>query len=233
MTVHPPVQALSPRRQAGEVMTSQVVTVPPGTPFKELVRLLRHHRIGAIPVVGDDGRVLGIVSEADLILKRQLPPLTRPTATAGAPAHPGNVYAKADGRQAADLMSSPVVTVGPRAELARIAELLHSRRIRHVPVVGEDGRLLGMVSVNDLLDTYLVDDIELERAIRDQVLNARPGLLAEAIDVEVTDGVATLTGRVADDGQATAIVNAVATFDGVVGVANRLLAGPVPEGGAR
>jgi osmotically-inducible protein OsmY len=79
----------------------------------------------------------------------------------------------------------------------------------------------------------MVDDTELERAIRNQVLNARSGPLAEAIDVEVTDGVATLTGRVADDGQATAVVNAVATFDGVVGVTDRLLAGPLPERGAR
>jgi CBS domain-containing protein len=118
-------------------MTAPVVTARPGTPFKELVQLLRDHRIGAVPVLGDDGHVLGVVSKADLILKRQLPPMMRPPVMASR-----DVYAKANGWHAAELMSAPAVTIDPAADLAQVAELLHSRRIRHVPVVGGDGQLL-------------------------------------------------------------------------------------------
>jgi osmotically-inducible protein OsmY len=83
-----------------------------------------------------------------------------------------------------------------------------------------------MVSINDLLESYLVADIDLERMLRRDVLDASPDLSGRAVGVRVTDGVATLTGRIAEIRHLRALVNAVATFEGVVGVVNRLSTGP-------
>jgi CBS domain-containing protein len=211
-----------PARRAGQVMTTGVVTVAPDTGYKELVRILHDYRIGAVPVVDDEGTLLGIVSEADLVLKEELPPAVRPPAPAR---RPRDAYAKAGGWTAAELMSAPVVTVPPDATLAQVARLLHSRRIRHVPVTGPGGRLLGIVSLGDLLDPFLVSDAQLCGAIRCQVIDDRPGLVPGTVDVAVADGVVTLSGRIPDAARAAALIEDVATFDGVVGVDDQLARG--------
>lgn len=110
--------------RVSEIMTPEVLTVPPTMPVRELSALLRERRITGAPVVDEAGRVVGVVSEFDL--------LSRPGATAG------------------DLMSRTVISVGPEADLDEVRRLFVDARIRRVPVLAA-GRLVGIVSRGDLL----------------------------------------------------------------------------------
>ena len=133
-------------------MTTRVVAVAADTPVTEIAKLLLERQISAVPVVSDDRRLLGIVSEGDLThglgqegAKRSwwLDLLASPQAKAEA-------YLKSHGRLASDLMTREVVSVTPDTPLPEIARLLEARRIKRVPVL-RDGELVGIVSRADLL----------------------------------------------------------------------------------
>src|SRR3990172_3886214 len=132
-----------------DVMTRDVVTVDALAPFKEVVRLMQEHRVSALPVVDDDDVLVGIVSEGDLIL-REDPGLAgrRPFfgGRRGAPAG-----AKAAGKLAHELMSTPVISVSPTAALGEAARLMHRNEVKRLPVVDEEGRLVGIVCRADRL----------------------------------------------------------------------------------
>jgi CBS domain-containing protein len=214
------------RRTVGDVMTNEVVTAGAATPFKELVRLLGAHRISALPVV-EGGRLLGVVSEADLALKVELPPLAREPVPHRAlwADRRRTAMVKAGATRACELMTSPVVTVPVTATLAEAARLLHSRQVKRAPVVDADGRLVGIVARSDLLGPYLTGDRELAAAIVTEVLDARLGLPWGSVRVQAEDGVMTLTGRVHGLAVARSLVEAVGRFDGVVNVVDRLTVG--------
>src|SRR6266516_1775065 len=116
-------------RTVSDVMTTPVVSVAPATSFKELVRLLHRHRIGALPVVDPDQRLLGIVSETDLALKEERPADQPASILAFARPQRRRDHAKAHGTVAAAVMSAPVATVPPGASLRTAARLLHQRGI--------------------------------------------------------------------------------------------------------
>ena len=121
------------KRSVQDVMTRTVVVVSGSAPFKEIVRLMREYRVSALPVVDDDGTLVGIVTEGDLLLKED-PDLREP---------PGLFEAyerrvereKARGLVAAELMTTPVVTIRADASVAEAARLMHDRRIKRLPVV--------------------------------------------------------------------------------------------------
>jgi CBS-domain-containing membrane protein len=150
-------------RSVQEVMTRDVVTVSPSTPFKRVVQLLHDHRISAVPVVDADGCMLGIVSEADLVLKEE----RRPSEAAPlfGRASRRRLRAKGAGTLATHCMTAPAVTVAPSASLGAVARLLHRRGIRHLPVVDRDGRLVGIVTRRDLLTVFLRRDEEIHHEI--------------------------------------------------------------------
>ena len=214
------------RCTVGDVMTTEVVTAGPATPFKQLVRLLGEHRISALPVV-EDGRLLGIVSEADLALKEELPPLAREPAPHWAlwADRRRTATVKAAATRASELMTSPVVTVLVTATLAEAARLLHGRQVKRAPVVDADGRLVGIVTRSDLLRPYLTSDRELAAAIVSDVLDARLRLPWGSVRVQAEEGVVTLTGAVSRPPVARSLVDAVGRFDGVVDVVDRLTVG--------
>jgi CBS domain-containing protein len=142
--------------QARDVMTSEVVSVSPETPVREVARLLLEHKISAAPVVDNAGSVVGIVSEGDLIGRSEAERKARrdwwlAMLAEGEPLSPEFLAAlRRDSRTARDVMSAPVVSVGEDAEVAEIAALLSQYRVKRVPVV-RDGRLVGIVSRADLL----------------------------------------------------------------------------------
>jgi CBS-domain-containing membrane protein len=208
------------KRSVSDVMSAPVVSVRAATSFKEMVRLLHHHQVNALPVVDPAGRLLGIVSETDLALKQEeqrpshrvpfVPDAARPQRS------------KASGTTAADFMSRPVVTALPGLSLSGAARLLHQRDVRHLPVVDAEGRLVGIVTRRDLLSVFLHADVDLHQEISKAVLHRRFNLPAGAVQVEVREGVVTLSGRVPWGSTAGEIVEWVSALDGVVGVVDRL-----------
>jgi CBS domain-containing protein len=147
-------------RTVRDVMTAKLTYARQDTPYKELVRLLAERGVSGMPVVDDQHRVVGVVSEADLLVKQ---------------AKPANHFqryylerkrdrlqrAKAEGAAAAELMSYPAVTVGPEASVAQAARLLRKHLVKRLPVVDAEGRLVGIVSRADVLKVYLRPDSEL------------------------------------------------------------------------
>jgi CBS domain-containing protein len=197
----------------GEVMTRTVVVAPEDAPFKELVRRMHEHRVSALPIVTEDGRLVGIVSEADLIAKRD-PDLWDWHLLEGP--HRRADRRKALGVVAAEVMTAPAITVGPEAPIAEAAHLLRERRLKHLPVVAPDGRLVGMISRVDVLASYLRSDAAIEEEV--------DAFLARAIEdpatvrTEVRDGVVRLDGLVELRTIARRLVDRLRLIDGVVAV---------------
>jgi CBS domain-containing protein len=207
-------------RMVADVLASPVISVQPGTSFKGMIQLLDEHQISALPVVDSQGHLLGIVSETDLLRKEEHPPRDPTRFVAGfsksrKPAEPA-------GTTAADYMSTPVITIPPGASLASAARLLHEHNVRHLPVVGPDGKVVGIVARRDLLSVFLQADAAIRHKIITAVLRQTFNLPAGAIEVDVDDGVVTLTGCVPWHSTARETLDRVRALDGVVDVVDRL-----------
>jgi CBS-domain-containing membrane protein len=208
-------------RRVRDVMTQEVVTVNEHASFKDVAMLIAERRISAVPVLDREGRVLGIVSEADLVLKEEYPE--------GPPE--GRMFqgrrrriaqAKAAGDTAAELMTAPAVTIGPDASIAEAARLLHRHGIKRLPVVDPAGPLLGIVSRADLLKVFLRSDADIAREIREQVLMLAMWMNPDTVAIDVRDGVVTLTGQLERRSLIPITVSLVRGLDGVVDVVDRL-----------
>lgn len=200
-------------RTVRDVMTRTVVAAPLGTTFKELVRLMHEYRVGAIPIVGEDETIVGMVSEGDLLLKRD-PELLQWHLLEGS--HRRADRTKALGRVARDLMSAPPVTIGPDAQVSDAAHVMHDRKLKHLPVVDESGHILGIVARVDLLAAFLRSD----DAIADEVHAFLSARLSDAATVQVTvgEGVVRLAGSVEQRTTAQRLVDRIRLMDGVVAV---------------
>ncbi|WP_432069821.1 CBS domain-containing protein [Streptomyces sp. AA1529] len=206
-------QPSSPRTVA-DVMTHTVVAVGSTAGFKQIVRTLREWQVGAVPVLEGDGRVIGVVSEGDL--------LPAPDDAEGARRVPGPDAAVrgGPGRQrgsAADLMTSPAVTVRSGTRVSEAARTLAARKLKSLPVIDGDGRLIGIVSRADVLSVYLRSDEEIARAVREEILAPLSGAVGE-LRAEVHDGVVTLSGRASDPELVPLVVRTVLALEGVVDV---------------
>jgi CBS domain-containing protein len=203
-----------------DVMTTDVVCAHPKTSYKELVELLATRRVSAVPVVDDRRHVLGIVSEADLLLKREQP--TQPLIQLLSAPRRRQERAKAEATVAAELMSRPAVTIDPQATLAAAARRLHAAGVKRLPVIDAGGRLVGIVSRVDLLKGFLRPDKELHQEIVEDVIFGDLFMGPDRFDVHVKDGVVVLQGSCERRSLIPVVVRAVAAVDGVVQVENRL-----------
>ncbi len=208
-------------RKVEDVMTSEVVCARPSTPYKELVRLLTGRNVSAVPVVDEEQHVLGVVSEADLILK-QGQPVDAVQRSLLASKRRRADRLKARGGTAAELMTWPVITVGPQADVAEAARLLRKHRIKRLPVTDPAGRLIGIVSQSDVLKVFLRPDEEIRRQVVDQVIIGDLLMDPERLQVTVRDGVVLLEGTCERRSLVPVLVRAVAGVEGVVRVENRL-----------
>ncbi|HWG99163.1 MAG TPA: CBS domain-containing protein [Pilimelia sp.] len=204
-----------------DVMTDAVVVARGDTSYKQLVDVLADCEVSAVPVVDADDRVLGVVSEADLLHKvefdgaephsRLLDRLLRRSARE-----------KATGDTAAELMTSPAVTVRPETPLAQAARLMEQRRVKRLPVVDESGRLVGLVSRRDLLRPFSRGDAEIRRDVVEEVLGRTLAADPRDVRVEVVDGVVTVTGQVGRRSTVDIIIRLVRGVPGVVDVVSHL-----------
>jgi CBS domain-containing protein len=221
--------------RAADVMTLDVVAVGPEARVDEIARLMLDHRVSAVPVVDTAGRLLGIVSEGDLVRRAEtgtvgrqawwLEMLTDQAALA-------RDYVKTHGCRATDVMTRDVRTVGVDTPLEDVARLLERHRIKRVPVV-RDGQVVGIVSRADLIRTLAVrpaqpqpPGVADDRAIRDLVLaalRAQPWWLGAYRNVVVVDGVVHLWGLARSPAERDAMRVAAETVPGVRGVEDHLM----------
>jgi CBS domain-containing protein len=149
--------------QARDIMTSEVVSVRPDVPIRQIARLLRDKGISAVPVVDDGGAPVGMVSEGDLVGRDEQAREARrdwwlTLLAEGTDLSPDFLASlRKDGTRAREVMSAPVVTVAENADLRDVARLLTEHRIKRVPVV-RDGRIVGIVSRADLLRAMTVEE---------------------------------------------------------------------------
>jgi CBS domain-containing protein len=205
-------------RTVREAMTRTVVTAPEQAPFKELVRMMREYRVSAVPIVGASGTIVGVVSEADLLLK-EAPDVLTPHM------FQGKVHReerrKAEGMVAHDLMTHPAVTIGPEAPVTEAARVMHEHRVKRLPVVDDEGRIQGVVSRVDLLADYLRDDAEILEDVR-AILRQELLLEVDAVTATVDQGVVRLEGEVERRTLVPSIWDRVRGVEGVVGIDERL-----------
>ncbi|MFF7311680.1 CBS domain-containing protein [Streptomyces sp. NPDC008137] len=212
--------------KVGALMTSDVVRAEYGTPFKEVARLLAEHGISGLPVVDDDAKVLGVISETDLMTRQaESPGPPEPhrrfhwlTWTPGSRAR----RAKARARTAGQLMSSPAVTVHSDATVAEAARVMARHRVERLPVVDDEERLVGIVTRRDLLQVFLRPDPEIRSSVRNDVLVRALWLAPYSVDVDVHEGVVTLTGRLERRSECAMAVEMCRQTDGVVAVVDHL-----------
>lgn len=214
---------------ARDLMTPDVVTVPPETPVMAMARLLSDRGISAVPVVDAAGAVLGIVTEADLV-RRLAGEEDKPTSWFGAlfadPASQAERFARTHGVTAKDLMTEKVVSVAPDTTAAHIAHMMEEQKIRRV-VVLEGDKLKGIVSRADLLRALVTpahEEAELsDERVRRAVMAAmkkEPWTDTFYTMVEVKDGVVTFHGFRRSDTVQKALRVLAENVPGVKGVAD-------------
>jgi CBS domain-containing protein len=197
-----------------DVMGHAVVAVTADSSFADIVTTLERFRVGAVPVIDADRRVLGVVSEDDLLL--------RETGGRHAPwPLPGSrtrtERRKAAGTTAGEIMSSPAITVTPGAPVREAARLMHDHQVKQLPVIDPvTGRMVGTVHQSDLLRVFDRSAGELAAAAR-KVIRETGADLAK-LSVTVRQGVLTVTGEVATRAQAERVADELRRLEGVVDV---------------
>lgn len=207
--------------QVRDVMSTDVVTVPADTPYRKIVDVLTERNISAVPVVDDFGRVLGVVSEADLLHKIEF---------VGQP-HERRVFergrrrtarTKAEAAVAAELMTTPAITTHPETSLTAAAKTMNREQVKRLPVVDDLGRPVGIVTRSDLLKVHLRPDTDIRQDVEREVLRRVLAVEEGMINVIVEDGVVRLVGRVDRRSSAEIAGRLAAQVSGVVEVINDL-----------
>ena len=203
-----------------DVMSTHVMAVRPNSGYKEMAAMLREQRVSAFPVIDDDNKVIGVVSESDLLVKAALEG-TVPGVLRGLTQR--HVRSQVTGLTAADLMSRPAVTIGPDEPVSHAARLMYNKRVKRLPVVSEDGTLIGIVTRSDVLSVYRRPDAAIEREVSQDLILGTFCCDPARFDVTVKDGVLTLRGTPETTVTGHDIVAAARHVEGVVAVRDRLM----------
>jgi len=202
-----------------DVMTARVVAVREDATFKEMADMLGTCRVSAFPVIDSAGKVIGVVSEADLLAR-----------LARQDGHPGWLDGLTHPRDhdrpaaviAGELMTSPPVTIGPDQPVQEAAKLMYDRRVKRLPVINTLGRLIGIISRADVLSVYRRSDDDIRREAANEVILGRFLVDPASVSVTVRDGILTISGRPETDEVGREIVSALRHLEGVVAVRDRL-----------
>ena len=206
------------KTEVKDVMTTRVISVKKDTMFREMAVALREYRVSAFPVVDDDQKVIGVVSEADMLNKEALE--DEPGVISGILHH--RDQAKARGVTAGDLMTAAVIAVRPDDTVEHAAKLMYDRRVKRLPVTDANGRLVGIISRADVLSVFDRTDDAIRREILDEVPLGEYSEDPRTLDVTVKDGIVTLTGVPETNETGHEIVRRVRHIQGVVAVRDRL-----------
>jgi CBS domain-containing protein len=209
-------------RTVADVMTTEVVAVTTGTPYQDVVRALACWRISGVPVVDDERRVVGVVSESDLLHKHRFRgrPRRAPFIRRGERLARG----KAAGGTAGAVMTAPAVTLLPRDTVVDAARVLAGRAIKRAPVVDGAGELIGIVTRSDLLRVFLRPDEDIASDVARWLAACGLATAPAQWTVRSRKGIVALSGRVARPDQVAQAAELAAEVDGVVDVVNQLSA---------
>jgi CBS domain-containing protein len=206
-----------------DLMTRSVLTVRPDTPLKDAAALLSEHRISGLPVVDRERRVLGVLSEGDILFKESGGPegkrgfLDRLLAVP-----PAGLELKIAARTAGEAMSAPALTIGPRRPVTEAATTMIEEGVNRLPVIDEEERLIGIVTRADLVRAFVRSDAEVEHEIREDVVRRTLWIEPATIHIEVDEGEVSLSGEVETKGDAELIPTYVQRVPGVVSVLSKL-----------
>ncbi|MBX6381892.1 MAG: CBS domain-containing protein [Microbispora sp.] len=214
-----------------DVMTCEVASVNGSTPIKDVAEVLITHGVSAAPVVDGEGHVVGVVSEADLLRKEEFreqfyregyrPPLRvrlREVMGRGT----AKIRERARGVTAAEVMSAPAVTTRPYTSVVSAAREMTRHGVKRLPVVDDEGLLVGIVSRHDLLKVLARADADIAREIREEIIAGCLWADLSRVEVAVSEGVVTLTGAVERRSQARVLTRMIERTNGVIGVVDRL-----------
>jgi predicted transcriptional regulator len=193
--------------QVVDLMTTNVISVSPETPIKDAARLMFRHRVSGLPVIGSAGQVLGIITEADFLrleVARSSEAEVSPVDSVG------------------EVMSSGVVTVGADMGVAEAAQIMVVQDVKRLPVVDDDGKLVGILSRLDVVAVFTRPDEVIEDEIREDLLRRVLFVDPDDIDVAVANGVVTFTGEIGTANEARLLEELARRLDGVMRVESRL-----------
>jgi len=209
-----------------DVMSAKVVTVRGDMAFKDLVRAMYEARVSAVPVVDEDGRLVGIVSEADLLRSED------DVRHGGSkvvllewyvnPVYLTEIAERMEHLRARDIMTTEVVTVRPDTPVDMAIRVLLKAGVKRLPVIDADGRVIGIVSRRDLLSPFLRSDEDIRDEVVGEVIHRTLWMDPATIRVEVADGVVSLRGRVDRRSEREILEAMIRRVDGVVGIENEL-----------
>jgi CBS domain-containing protein len=205
----------------GELMTTDPVAVGPETPLKDVAAILLERRISGVPVIGERLEVLGVVSEADIIAKAAGPDTEGPRIVSWLLGDRHVDAQRITARTAAEAMGSPAITVGVADTVAEAARLMTERGIKRLPVVDAEGTLIGIVTRTDLVRAFTRSDDEIEREIRELLLETL-WLDEPELHIDVKRGEVSLTGKVQRRSDAELLVRLGRRVPGVVDVRSTL-----------
>ena len=229
--------------KASDVMTVDVVTVAPTASVQEVAKLLLAHRISALPVADQNGSLVGIISEGDLVRRTELGTDHRSSWWLDILANRSNEelatqYVKSHSRRVEDIMTREIITATPATPLRDIAKLLEKHHIKRVPIVA-DGRLVGIVSRANLIQALASQrkpdqpDTTSDAAIRDKIMaqfKSQPWSKHSTLNATVQGGTVELWGTVGSDAEKEAARVAAEVVPGVQAVENNVMVRPVVAG---
>lgn len=205
-----------------ELMTEEVITVGPETPLKEVAGILAQRSISGLPVCDDEGRVLGIVSEGDILFKEQ-----------GQIDRPGGIFGwfaegirtpaleKSLARTAAEAMTAPAIAIRPERPVAAAARMMVEHGVNRLPVV-KDGKLVGILTRADLVRAFTRNDLELLTDIREDVLRRALWIDPDLVEVTVSNGEVVLSGELEAKSDVEVLTKLVKRIPGVVSVESKV-----------
>jgi CBS-domain-containing membrane protein len=200
-----------------DVMTRDVVVVGPDDDFKSCAKLLRVHDISALPVVDSTGKLVGIVSESDLLARERV----RGTRRGSLRLRTGE-DAAAEGRTAGEMMTSPVISIGASASLPEAARLMYREAVKRLPVTDAEGVVIGVVSRADLLKTFTRSDESIHRDISDDIIKKALFIDPRSVQVIVTNGHVRLIGQLETKSLCGLLEKMVQRVEGTVGLTSEL-----------
>ncbi|MGH6655482.1 MAG: CBS domain-containing protein [Actinocrinis sp.] len=205
-----------------EVMTADVVTVRSFATFRQIATMMLGRGIGAVPVVDSMGQAIGVVSRTDLIAKQAMGAPGQSEAWERLSRRGRQIHDRGGATTAARLMATDLVTVRADTDVAEAAYLMERHAITHLPVIDTRNTVVGIVSRSDLLRAYLRDDSQIRADVTRMIEDSESKAPVGAVEVEVVDGIVTLSGTLDHSPAAVRLIRGVQGVRGVVDVVDKL-----------